>query len=250
VIRLRAIIFAVITLWMTAFAYAALTFPALTGRVVDEAHILTADQVTILSNRLRDFEDQSGHQMAIATVPSLQGTDVRDFGYQLGRAWALGKKDKNDGVLVLVAPTEHKVSIEVGYGLEGDLTDALSSVIINQAMVPKFKAGNYFGGLYAGVEDIQKVVGGQADQVVQAAQNQSAPQATLADAIPFIIFFLIVLFIIFRASRGRGVIFVPMGGINSGSSGWSSGGGGWSGGGGGFSGGGGSFGGGGASGGW
>jgi len=173
--RLRAITFAVITLWMTAFAYAALTFPALTGRVVDEAHILTADQVTILSNRLRDFEDQSGHQMAIATVPSLQGADIRDFGYQLGRVWALGKKDKNDGVLVLVAPNEHKVSIEVGYGLEGDLTDALSSVIINQAMVPKFKAGNYFGGLYAGVDDIRGLVVAGLQLVGQRWREWSLP---------------------------------------------------------------------------
>jgi uncharacterized protein len=234
--------FAVISLLMTAFAFAAPSFPALTGRVVDAAHVLTADQVIILSNRLRDFEDQSGHQMAIATVPSLQGYDIRDFGYQLGRAWALGKKDKNDGVVVLVAPTEHKVSIEVGYGLEGDLTDAMSSIIINQAMVPKFKAGDYFSGLYSGLDDIQKVVGGQGDQVVQAAKNQSAPQAGLVDAIPFIFFFFIVLIIIFNASRGRGIIIVPGGSLGR-SSGWSSGGGG-------FSGGGGSFGGGGASGGW
>ena len=249
-IRLRAILFAVISLLMTAIAFAAPNFPALTGRVVDDAHVLSADQVTILSNRLRDFEDQSGHQMAIATVPSLQGYGIRDFGYQLGRTWALGKKDKNDGVVVLVAPTEHKVSIEVGYGLEGDLTDAMSSIIINQAMVPKFKAGDYFSGLYSGVDDIQKVVGGQGDQVVQAAQNQSAPQASLIDAIPFIFFFLIVLIIVFNASRGRGLIIVPGGSFGR-SSGWSSGGGGFSGGGGGgFSGGGGSFGGGGASGGW
>ncbi|MDE2386002.1 MAG: TPM domain-containing protein [Alphaproteobacteria bacterium] len=233
---------------MTAVAFAALTFPALTGRVVDDAHVLTADQATILSNRLQTFEDQSGHQMAIATVPSLQGTDIRDFGYQLGRAWALGQKGKNDGVLILVAPTEHKVSIEVGYGLEGDLTDATSSVIISHAMVPKFKAGDYFGGLWSGIDDIEKVIGGQGDQVVQAAQNQSAQAQDPVGAFIFIVFFIIVLLIIFRASRGRGVVFIP-GGMGGGSN-WSSGGGGWSSGGGGFSGGGGSFGGGGASGGW
>jgi len=242
--RLRAMVFAVITVVMTAFAFAAPNFPALTGRVVDGAHILSADNITILSNKLRDFEDQSGHQMAIATVPSLEGLDIRDYGYQLGRAWALGAKGKNDGVLILVAPTEHKVSIEVGYGLEGDLTDATSSVIISHAMVPKFKAGDYFGGLYYGIDDIVKVVGGQGGQVIAAAQNQSAPQPGIADIFPFVFFFFIVLIIIFNASRGRGVMIIP-GGSFGGSSG-----GGWSGSGGGFSGGGGSFGGGGASGGW
>ncbi len=245
--RLRAAVFAVVTLVATAFAFAAPNFPALTGRVVDQAAVFSSDQNVILSNRLRDFETQSGHQMAVATVKSLEGLDIRDYGYQLGRKWALGAKDKNDGVLILVAPTEHKVSIEVGYGLEGDLTDAVSSVVISHAMVPKFKAGDYFSGVYAGIEDVQKVVGGQGAQVVEAARNQSAPQATLADALPFIIFFIIVLFIIFRASRGRGMIFVPVGtgGYSSRSSGSD-----WSSGGGGFSGGGGSFGGGGASGGW
>jgi uncharacterized protein len=247
--RLRATLFAVITFVMTAFAFAAPNFPTLTGRVVDGAHILSADNITILSNRLRDFEDRSGHQMAVATVPSLEGLDIRDYGYQLGRQWALGAKGKNDGVLILVAPNEHKASIEVGYGMEGDLTDAVSSVIISHAMVPKFKAGDYFGGLYAGIGDVEKVIGGQAGQVVAAAQNQTAPAQDFGSSFIFIIIFIFVLFIIFNASRGRGVVIVP-GGSFGGSSGWSSGGGGWSGGGGGFSGGGGSFGGGGASGGW
>ncbi|MEP6827260.1 MAG: TPM domain-containing protein [Aestuariivirga sp.] len=244
--RLRAIAFAVITVLMTVFALAAPSFPELTGRVVDQAGVFSADQTVILSNRLRDFETQSGHQMAVATVKSLEGNDIRAYGNELARKWALGSKDKNDGVLILVAPNEHKVSIEVGYGLEGDLTDAISSVVINQAMVPKFKAGDYFSGVYAGIDDVEKVIGGQGAAIVAAAQNQTAPQAGFADALPFIIFFFIVLIIILRASRGRGVIFVPMGG------GGYSGGSGWSGGssGGGFSGGGGSFGGGGASGGW
>lgn len=245
--RLRAIAVAVITLLMAAFALAAPNFPELTGRVVDQAGVFSADQTVILSNRLRDFETQSGHQMVVATVKSLEGNDIRAYGNELARKWALGAKGKNDGVLILVAPAEHKVSIEVGYGLEGDLTDAISSVVIRQAMVPKFKTGDYFSGVYAGIDDVQKVVGGQGAAIVAAAQNQTAPRAGIADALPFIIFFFIVLIIIFNASRGRGVMFMPMGGSNrnSGGSSWSSGSSG-----GGFSGGGGSFGGGGASGGW
>ena len=250
-LRLRALLFAVITVLMTAFAFAAPNYPALTGRVVDQAGILTADQRTILDNKLATYEQTSGHQVAVAIVSSLEGNDINLYGVELGRRWALGQKGKNDGVIIVVAPHEHKVSIQVGYGLEGDLTDATSSIIISHTMVPKFKAGDYVGGLWNGIDDIIKVVGGQGADVVAAAQNQSAPQAGIGDALPFIIFFFVVLIIFFNASRGRGVIFVPMSGVggNSGSS-WGSGGGGFSGGGGGFSGGGGSFGGGGASGGW
>lgn len=252
-LRLRAIAFAVITVLMTAFAFAAPNYPALTGRVVDQAGILTADQRTILDNKLATYEQTSGHQVAVAIVSSLEGNDINLYGVELGRRWALGQKGKNDGVIIVVAPTEHKVSIQVGYGLEGDLTDATSSIIISHTMVPKFKAGDYVGGLWTGIDDIIKVLGGQGAGVLAAAQNQSAPQASIADALPFVIFFIIVLIIFFNASRGRGIGFIPMGGIGGGrssGSSWSSGGGGFSGGGGGFSGGGGSFGGGGASGGW
>jgi len=249
--RLRAAVFAVITLLMTVSAYAAPNFPALTGRVVDQAGVLNADQNVILTNRLRDFETNTGHQMAVAIVSSLQGYDIRDFGYQLGRFWALGSKEKNDGVLILVSPSDHKVSIEVGYGLEGDLTDALTSVIINHAMVPKFKAGDYLSGLYSAVDDIEKAVGGQGADVLAAAQNQSVEEMDPATAIFFVFFFIMLAWIVYRASRG-GVIFIPGGG--GGFSGGSSSGGGFSsgggGGGGGFSGGGGSFGGGGSSGSW
>ena len=245
--RLRAAVFAVITLLMTVSAYAAPNFPALTGRVVDQAGVLNADQNVILTNRLGDFETNTGHQMAVAIVSSLQGYDIRDFGYQLGRFWALGSKEKNDGVLILVSPSDHKVSIEVGYGLEGDLTDALTSVIINHAMVPKFKAGDYLSGLYSAVDDIEKAVGGQGADVLAAAQNQSVEEMDPATAIFFVFFFIMLAWIVYRASRG-GVIFIPGGGSSSSGGGFSSGGGG--GGGGGFSGGGGSFGGGGSSGSW
>ncbi len=245
-LRLRAIIVMLAAFVAAGIAFSAPNLPALTGRVVDGAGILDSTQKTILENRLRDYEGQSGHQIAIATVPSLEGYDIRDYGNQLARKWALGQKGKDDGVLVLVAPNEHKTSIEVGYGLEGDLTDATSSIIIQHAMVPHFKTGDYSGGLYAGIDDIEKVIGGQGDQVVQAAQQQPAP--TLADILPFIIFFFVVLIIVYNASHGRRMIFIP-GGIGGGFGGGSGGGFGGSSG-GGFSGGGGGFGGGGASGGW
>src|SRR5665213_1324646 len=232
---IRAFIIAAITVLMTASAFAAPNFPALSGQVVDQAHILTSDQVTMLANKLATYQQQSGHQVAIATVSSLEGLDIRDYGYQLGRVWALGQKGKDDGVLVLVAPNEHKTFIEVGYGLEGDLTDATTSVIISHAMLPKFRTGDYFGGLWAGTDDIAKVVGGQGADIVQAGQQQAAAvqsggqTGNLGMGIFFIIFFFVVLIIVFNASRGGGIY---RSGAGFGSGGGFAGGGGFRGGGG------------------
>lgn len=241
--KLRAAIWAVLALVAATLAQAEPTFPSLTGRVVDQAMVLMA--TAPLERKLADYEAASGHQLVVATVKDLQGYDIRDYGNKLFRAWALGDKQRNDGALLLIAPNDRKVSIEVGYGLEGDLTDALSRIIIENAIVPRFKAGDYDGGVNAGVDDIIKAIGG--GQIRQRAQNQSAP--TLVDYLPLIIFIIIMFFMVYNGMRGRRVIFVPMGG-----GGFSGGGGGWSGGGGfgggGFSGGGGSSGGGGASGGW
>ena len=241
-LRTRVIILIVAAFLAATFASAEPKFPALTAPMVDAAGILDQDARTIVENRLRDYETQSGHQVAVATVPSLEGYDIRDYGNQLFRKWALGDKQKNDGVLLLVAPTEHKVSIEVGYGLEGDLTDAMSRLIIENAMVPRFKAGDYIGGIHAGLDDIEKVIGGQGDQVVQRVDNQTAPNTI--DVTLYVILFIIIIIILMNTSRGGRMIIIPGGG-----GGFSSGGG-FSGGGGGWSGGGGSSGGGGASGGW
>lgn len=240
--RLRTIIIIIAAFFAATLAFAEPNFPALTSPLVDAAGILDSDARTVIDNRLRDYETSSGHQVAVATVPSLEGYDIRDYGNQLFRKWALGDKQKNDGVLVLVAPNEHKVSIEVGYGLEGDLTDAMSRIIIENAMVPRFKAGDYVGGIHAAIDDIVKVIGGQGDQVVERVNNQTA--LTIDDIMPLIILFLFILVILFNSSRGGRLMVIPGGGFSGG------GGGGFSGGGGGWSGGGGSSGGGGASGGW
>lgn len=243
--RLRVAIWGICALIAATLAQAEPTFPPLTGRVVDQAMVLMA--TAPLERKLADYEAASGHQIVVATINDLQGYDIRDYGNRLFRAWGLGDKQRNDGVLLLIAPRDRKVSIEVGYGNEGDLTDALSRIIIENAIVPRFKAGDYDGGVNAGVEDIIKAIGGGGGQIRQRAQNQSAP--ALVDYLPLIIFIIIMLFMVYNGMRGRRVIFVPMGG-----GGFSGGGGGWSGGGGfgggGFSGGGGSSGGGGASGSW
>ncbi|KEY97607.1 methanol dehydrogenase, partial [Sphingomonas sp. BHC-A] len=123
------------------------TFPKLTGRVVDDAALLSPQQEQALTDKLAALERQSGRQLVVATLPDLQGYDISDYGYRLGRAWGIGDKEKNEGALLIVAPNERKVRIEVGYGLEGIMTDALSSQIIRNAITPRFKAGDLPGGI-------------------------------------------------------------------------------------------------------
>src|SRR6202167_1471280 len=142
----------------------AFDFPVLSGRVVDQAGVMTAESRSAVEGKLKDLEDKSGIQLVVATVKSLQDGDVDTYANELFRFWKLGQAQKNNGVLLLVAPNEHKVRIEVGYGLEGTLTDALSSVIIASAIVPRFKANDYSGGIERGVDGIINVLSTDAAQ--------------------------------------------------------------------------------------
>jgi uncharacterized protein len=237
---------------------AALDFPTYTGRVVDEAGILDAGLRASLTQKLADLEARTTDQFVVVTLKSLQGTTIEDFGVQLGRAWKIGQKDKNNGVLLIVAPTERKVRIEVGYGLEGTLTDAITKIIIENSIIPRFRANDIPGGIVRGVDDIISAITDNDDW----KQRAQAPPKITANGISWIIFilffgmfgfvFLVIMRDIVRRPSGR-----RAGGWTTGPSAWvppSSGGGfsggGFSGGGGGFSGGGGSFGGGGSSGSW
>ena len=146
---------------LTAAAQAAPQFPALTGRVVDEAGILSPQAESELTSQLAAHERTTTNQVVVLTLKSLDGYDIADYGYQLGRYWAIGQKDKNNGVVLIVAPTERKVRIEVGYGLEGTLTDALSRDIIERAIRPPFRQGNYEQGIRAGVGAILLALTGE-----------------------------------------------------------------------------------------
>src|SRR6478752_3067610 len=143
---------------VTFAALAALHFPELTGRVVDQANVLPPATRSALETKLADLENKSGIQLVVATVASLEDSDVETYANQLFRNWKLGEKPKNNGVLLLVAPKERKVRIEVGYGLEGTLTDALGKVIITNAITPQFKAGDFGAGISRGVDDIITVL--------------------------------------------------------------------------------------------
>src|SRR3981081_3772360 len=228
------------------------TFPALSGRVVDEAHILDAGTRAGIERKLGDFETKSGRQVVVVTLPSLQGYEIEDYGYRLGRQWGIGQKGSNNGALLIVAPNERRVRIEVGYGLEGTLTDAVSRLIIENGILPRFRAGDFSGGVQRGVDDIIQVLSGDSEDFKRRAnaQNRGAPGPQDLGQFAWVAIILgLWLFFAFRSlKRGRRGSampwIIPMGG------GWGRGGCGGGCGCRGCSGGGGSFGGGGASGRW
>jgi uncharacterized protein len=180
---------------------AAQTFPALTGRVVDHAHVLDRETRSALVGRLAELEAHNTDQVVVATVPSLEGISIEDYANRLFRHWQLGQKDKNNGVLLLVAPTERKVRIEVGYGLEGTLPDALAKYIITQSIVPHFRTNDMSGGIVQGVDDIVSVLTGDAaawqrraaPPVAVVSRSQTAPEwaNTVAAAVVGIVFLIV-----------------------------------------------------------
>jgi uncharacterized protein len=235
------------------------SFPSLSGRVVDQAQVLDAAARTRIEGKLEQLESKTSTQLVVATLSSLQGYDIADYGYRLGRSWGIGQKGKNNGAILLVAPNERKVRIEVGYGLEGTITDAVSRLIIENAILPRFRTGDFPGGIERGVDDLVLLLSGNAEDFKRrAAEQQNRPSGTTgAASFAFVILLIAIWFIVFvRRSQRSGYagrqsppIWFPTGGSRY-RDGWP--GGGWSSGGsgGGFSGGGGSFGGGGASGSW
>jgi uncharacterized protein len=259
---------------------AAQDFPKLTGRVVDGANLLTPADEAELTAKLQALEQRSSRQLVVATVPSLGRYEIEDYGYRLGRAWGIGQAGANNGAILLVAPNERRVRVEVGNGLEPILTDAFSNRVIDETIIPRFRANDFAGGIKAGTDALLTQLQAPPEvaerAAIEAAQARAQrgpvqPRVTSPGLVPLIVPGLIILFVLMsfgrRASgrryRGRrrrsssGIDpLVMLWGLNalgqSSRGGWG-GGGGFGGGGGdfgGFSGGGGSFGGGGASGSW
>jgi len=261
-------------LWLAVLLAAtpafAQTFPKLTGRVVDQAGLLSPAQAADLSAKSEALEKRTGRQFVVATVNSLEGRTIEDYGYRLGREWGIGNEQKDDGVILLVAPRERKVRIETGYGARVFLTDAVSSVIIRESILPRFKAGDMGGGIVAGADQIINMMELPPAEAAKRAQEIGASEARRQERRinPFPILFMVIIFFViigsiasraggrrYRGKRRGGIdagdVAVILWGLDALTRG-GRGGGGWGGGGGGggFSGGGGSFGGGGASGGW
>jgi uncharacterized protein len=232
-------------------------FPPLSGRVVDAANIIPSEARARIEAKLKAYEDKTSDQIVVATVPTLGELPIEDYANRLFRSWGIGQKGKNNGALLLAAPKERRLRIEAGYGAEGALTDAVSSTIINTVIAPKFKSGDFAGGIEAGVDQMVAILGGDAAESGRhAIPKGQDSEDLLSQILPLIVFILVIWFIV-RASQGPGgaryhrnpggTWIVNSGGWGGGSFGGGSFGGG---GGGGFSGGGGSSGGGGASGSW
>ena len=209
---------------------AAPTFPELTGRVVDDAGLLAPEDEQALDAELKTLEDKSSDQLVVVTLPSLQGYTSEDYGYQLGRHWGIGTAKLDNGALLIVAPNERKVRIEVGYGLEPILTDALTKIIIENAILPRFRAGDYASGIKDGVHDIVLSLTGDAAEVEARARARQDVDEPAIDWFTVLFYVAIFLLVIYLTRNGSYV--VPSGSKRSGRSTWSSGGGGWSSGGG------------------
>ena len=185
----------------------------LTGRVVDDANLLSAASATALERKLRGLEDKSGIQLVVATVKSLGGEEIEPYANRLFRVSKLGDQKKNNGALLLVAPAEHKARIEVGYGLEGTLTDALSKLIITNAMIPRFKSGDFQGGIERGVDDIIAVL--STDQADWSKREDLQPQTDSGGGEIIIVLMVIGVIVVValmsrrRGGRRGGMIFAP-----------------------------------------
>jgi uncharacterized protein len=238
----------------------ALNPPKLDGRVNDQATLLSPSEAQSLEKKLEAHEKTTGQQFALLTVKSLDGDVIEDFAVRVFEAWKLGKKGKDDGLLLVVALDDRKMKIEVGYGLEGVITDAVASRVIRGTLAPAFKSQQYGAGIERAFDALMARAGGDPSAAPQPAQETRPAPPRFGQWIGFIFLFLLVPFLHFanRGSRfggrrgpfGGGFYGGGIGGFGSGYRGGGGFGGGGFGGGGGFSGGGGSSGGGGASGGW
>ena len=171
-------------------------FPALSGRVVDDAGVLDASTRAALRAKLAAHEAQDQHQIVVATVKSLNGNSIEDYANRLFRRWRLGQRGKNNGVLLLHAPTERKIRIEVGYGLEGTLTDAIAKYIIQNSITPRFKANDFAGGMTRGVDDIIKVLSGDAEEFKQRAEPRQSGSGAGQHGSPFLMVVMLVIVIV------------------------------------------------------
>lgn len=230
---------------LTSHAWAQdIQFPELTGRVVDKADMLSPTAEQRITQLLAGHESATGNQLVVVTLEDLHGNAIEEYGYQLGRHWGIGQQGEDNGALLLVAKADRKVRIEVGYGLEGELTDAVSSSIINSIILPAFKRGQFEDGILQGANAMVQAIGGEYQAPSRAKPTDNRTKA-------------LILFLVFggwlalasitstggRGGGGRGLLMLgAMSALGGGRSGGF--------GGGGFSGGGGGFGGGGASGGW
>ena len=198
----RATIVATLFLAFVLPAAAEVAIPQLTGRVVDRTGTLSSGDIAALSQKLSDFEARKGSQIAVLIVPTTEPETIEQFSIRVAEAWKIGRKKVDDGAILVVAKNDRHLRIEVGYGLEGALTDVTSRRIIDEVITPKFRDGDFAGGISAGAERMMRVVDGEP----LPAPSRSVNFANLDDigpAVPFVLFASLVVGGFLRALLGR-----------------------------------------------
>jgi uncharacterized protein len=202
-VRSIKLLYLLAALWIigtSSLVGAAIPQPA--GYVTDEAGLLTPQQIASLDRALSDYEQRTSNQIVVLTVKSLEGQDIESYSIAVAEAWKAGQKHKDNGAILIVAPNERRVRIEVGYGLEGVLTDAKSAQIIRNILVPRFQAGDYYAGINGAVSAMEAVIGGE------FTAERKAPE-------PIESFFPILMMLLFFAGL-IGLIHWTAGGVTGG----------------------------------
>ena len=209
----RASLLALLVCW--AFAAAAdVAVPPLVGRVVDQTGTLSSGEVASLQQTLRDFEARKGSQIAVLIVPTTAPETIEQYSLRAAEAWKIGRKKIDDGALVVVAKDDRKLRIEVGYGLEGALTDVTSKRIIDEVITPRFRSGDFAGGISSGVDRIIRVIDGEKLPAPEPRQQPSSDWLSHIDLLnPFTLFAVFVVGSILRATLGRLIGAVATGGV-------------------------------------
>lgn len=201
----------VLLLFAAQPAAAEVAVPPLTGRVVDQVAMLTAAQAATLEEKLKAFEERKGSQVAVLIVPTTQPETIEQFSLRVAEAWKIGRKRIDDGAILIVAKDDRTLRIEVGYGLEGALNDATAKRIIDEIIVPRFRAGQFSEGIEAGVDRILRVIDGEA----LPPRRQPQPTAdwdNLGQLIPILLILMLSFGGVFRAMFGRFVGALATGG--------------------------------------
>ena len=212
--RATAIVLALFLCWAGAAA-ADVAVPPLTGRVVDLTGTLSSDQIAAQTQRLKDLEKRKGSQVAVLIVPTTQPETIEQYSLRVAEAWKIGRRKIDDGALLVVAKDDHKLRIEVGYGLEGALTDVTARRIIDEVIAPRFRTGDFAGGIDAGITRIISVIDGEPlpAPAPEASQGQDIDLDTLASFWPFILVGALMIGGFLRALLGRLLGSVAAGGI-------------------------------------
>jgi uncharacterized protein len=208
----RATILALLLCWAFA-AFADVAVPPLSGRVVDQTGTLSSGDVASLTQTLKALEARKGSQVAVLIVPTTAPETIEQYSIRVAEAWKIGRKKIDDGALVVVAKDDRKLRIEVGYGLEGSLNDVTAKRIIDEVITPKFRSGDFAGGISAGVDRIIAVIDGEKLPAPESRQQSSSVLSHIDLLNPFTIFGLFVIGAILRGMVGRLIGSVVTGGI-------------------------------------